>query len=320
MMPAIETEDLVKLYGDTTAVAGLDLTVQAGTTFGFLGPNGAGKTTTIGMLTTLLRPTAGRARVAGHDVVTAADEVRNRIGLVFQESTLDVDLTAEENLLFHAELFGVPRRHSRPAVAEVLALVDLTDRKASPVRQFSGGMRRRLEIARGLLNTPEVLFLDEPTTGLDPQTRTVIWEHLHRLREERNITLFLTTHQLEEAEHCERIAILDRGQVVADGSPAELKAVVGADLVVVRTGDDAAAVDAVTQRFGLAAERGPDGVRLRVADGASFVPQFCAEAGVPVHTVTVTPPSLDDVFLHYTGRSIRDTAGPRTLADVGRRR
>jgi ABC-2 type transport system ATP-binding protein len=319
--PAIHTEDLVKLYGDRPAVRGIDLTVPAGTTFGFLGPNGAGKTTTIGMLCTLLRPTAGLARVAGHDVVAEPERVRDRIGLVFQESTVDLDLTAVENMRFYAELFGLSRQRSRAPIADLLALVDLTERGASPVREFSGGMRRRLEIARGLLNTPQVLFLDEPTTGLDPQTRVAIWEHLHRLRQERNITLFLTTHHLEEAEHCDRIAILDDGAVVAQGSPADLKAVVGADLVVLRTGDDAAAAAVVRQRFGLDAETGPDGVVLRVADGSSFVPRFCAEAGVAVHSVNVVPPSLDDVFLHYTGRSIRDTeTGPVRLAELGRRK
>ncbi|RZS33981.1 ABC-2 type transport system ATP-binding protein [Herbihabitans rhizosphaerae] len=317
--PAVRTEELYKFYGTTEAVSGLDLVVPAGITFGFLGPNGAGKTTTIGMLCTLLLPTSGRAEVSGYDVVAQPHEVRDRIGLVFQESTLDLDLTAEENMRFHAELFGLSRRQSKPAVDALLDLVELTDRKDSPVRDYSGGMRRRLEIARGLLNTPSVLFLDEPTTGLDPQTRVAIWEHLHRLRRDSNVTLFLTTHHLEEAENCDRIAIMDHGDVVAHGTPAELKAVVGADLVVLRTGDDHAAVRAAREGFGLDGEIGADGVRLRVDDGATFVPRLCAGLGVAVHSVTVKPPSLDDVFLHYTGRSIRDDAGPTTLADIGRR-
>ncbi|MFF8283446.1 ATP-binding cassette domain-containing protein [Streptomyces albus] len=318
---AVRTEDLGKVYGELPAVVGLDLSVPRGTTFGFLGPNGAGKTTTISILCTLLRPTVGRAFVAGHDVVAEPHAVRERIGLVFQETTLDLDLTAEEGLRFHAELFGIPWRVSRPKVAALLELVDLTGSKDRPVREFSGGMRRRLEIARGLLTTPQVLFLDEPTTGLDPQTRTVIWEHLHELREQHGITLFLTTHHLEEAEHCDRIAIMDGGQVEVEGSPAELKAEVGHDTVVLRTGDDAAAVRVIAERFGLEAVSGPDGVRLRVADGAAFVPTFCAEAGVPVLSATVVPPSLDDVFLHHTGRTIRaERSGPLTVNDVGRRR
>ncbi|MER7580183.1 ATP-binding cassette domain-containing protein [Kitasatospora sp. NPDC097691] len=318
--PAVHTDDLVKLYGGTPAVSGLDLTVEAGTIFGFLGPNGAGKSTTIGMLCTMLRPSAGRATVAGYDVAEQPEEVRNRIGLVFQESTLDLDLSAEENLRFYAELFGASPRQSKPVIAALLDLVDLTDRKGTAVRDFSGGMRRRLEIARGLLNTPQVLFLDEPTTGLDPQTRVAVWEHLRRIRREWNTSVFLTTHHLEEAEYCDRIAIIDHGRIVAQGTPAELKAVVSDDTVLLRTGDDAAAATAVRERFGLTAEAGPDGVLVRVADGASFVPRFCTEIEVPVHSVSVKPPSLDDVFLHYTGRSIRDTdSGRATMGDIGRR-
>ncbi|MGB3442136.1 MAG: ATP-binding cassette domain-containing protein [Actinophytocola sp.] len=307
MTTAIQTSGLRKHYGAAEAVAGLDLTVPTGTVFGFLGPNGAGKSTTIGMLCTLLRPTAGTAEVAGHDVVREPDAVRRRIGLIFQESTVDGDLTAAENLRFQAELFGIPRRTARAAIAEALALVDLTERAGDEVRTFSGGMRRRLEIARGLLHTPRVLFLDEPTTGLDPQTRVAIWEHLHRLRAERDITVFLTTHHLEEAEHCDRIAIVDGGKLVVTGAPVELKATVGADLVVVRTGDDDETVRILRDRFGLEATAAPDGVRLRVPDGASFVPRLCVEVGLPVRSVTVTPPTLDDVFLHYTGRTIRES-------------
>ncbi|MGP3985281.1 ATP-binding cassette domain-containing protein [Streptomyces sp. 3N207] len=318
---AVRTEDLGKTYGDVTAVVGLDLAVPRGVTFGFLGPNGAGKTTTISMLCTLLRPTAGRAFVAGHDVVAEPHAVRERLGLVFQETTLDLDLTAQEALRFHAELFGIPWREGRRTVAAMLDLVGLTECRGRPVREFSGGMRRRLEIARGLLTAPQVLFLDEPTTGLDPQTRSVIWEHLHRLREERGITLFLTTHHLEEAEHCDRLAIMDNGQVEVEGSPAELKSEVASDTVLLRTRDDADAVRVVRERFGIEASSGPDGVRLSVADGAAFVPKFCAEAGIPVLSATVTPPSLDDVFLHHTGRTIRtERSGPPTVDDVGRRR
>ncbi|MET9862339.1 ATP-binding cassette domain-containing protein [Streptomyces smyrnaeus] len=318
---AVRTVDLGKTYGDAPAVVGLDLAVPRGMTFGFLGPNGAGKTTTISMLCTLLRPTAGRAFVGGCDVVAEPHAVRERIGLVFQETTLDLDLTAREALRFHAELFGVPWRESRRTVAAMLDLVGLTACRDRPVREFSGGMRRRLEIARGLLTAPQVLFLDEPTTGLDPQTRTVIWEHLHRLREERGITLFLTTHHLEEAEHCDRLAIIDDGQVEVEGSPAELKAEVARDTVLLRTRDDADAVRLVRERFGITASAGPDGVRLSVADGAAFVPKFCAEAGIPVLSATVIPPSLDDVFLHHTGRTIRtERSGPLTVDDVGRRR
>ncbi|TDV49669.1 ATP-binding cassette domain-containing protein [Actinophytocola oryzae] len=320
MTAAIQTSGLRKHYGAAEAVAGLDLTVPTGTVFGFLGPNGAGKSTTIGMLCTLLRPTGGTAEVAGHDVVREPDAVRRRIGLIFQESTVDVDLTAAENLRFQAELFGMPRRVARAAITGALALVELTDRADEEVRTFSGGMRRRLEIARGLLHTPRVLFLDEPTTGLDPQTRVAIWAHLHRLRAERDITVFLTTHHLEEAEHCDRLAILDSGRLVVTGTPAELKATIGADLVVVRTGDDHETVRILRDRFGLTATAEPDGVHLRVTDGAGFVPRLCAEVGLPVRSVAVTPPTLDDVFLHYTGRTIRESAeNPADLTAAVRR-
>ncbi|WP_329289796.1 ATP-binding cassette domain-containing protein [Streptomyces pseudovenezuelae] len=316
---AVLVEGLRKTYGTHEAVVDLDLSVAAGQTYGFLGPNGAGKSTTIGMLCTLIRPSAGRAEVAGHDIARDPDAVRRGIGLVFQESTLDGELTAEENLRFQADLFGMPRPLARRAIAELLDLVELTPRKDSPVRTYSGGMRRRLEIARGLLHTPRVLFLDEPTTGLDPQTRVAIWEHLHRLRAEQEITVFLTTHHLEEAEHCDRMAIMDRGQLVVEGTPAGLKGVVGADLVVLRTGDDEEAARSVRERFGIEAEAGADGVRLRTPDGAGFVPRLCAELTVSVHAVTVTPPTLDDVFLHYTGRTIREADGPQQPAFGPRR-
>jgi ABC-2 type transport system ATP-binding protein len=315
MTAAVVTEELTKLYGDQDAVVGLDLTVSAGEIFGFLGPNGAGKTTTISMLCTLVRPSLGRAMVAGYDVVREADAVRRQIGLVFQESTLDQDLTAEENLRFQADLFGVPRPHARQVIPAMLALVGLAGRRNALVRTLSGGMRRRLEIARGLLHAPSVLFLDEPTTGLDPQTRAAIWEYLHRMRGEQGITVFLTTHHLEEAGNCDRIAIIDAGELVADGTPSALKAVVGQDLVWLRTGDDDLAARLITKRFGVEAGAGPDGVCLRVPDGAGFVPRLCAEIAVPVHSVTVTPPTLDDVFLHYTGRTIREAdRAPATLA------
>jgi len=187
------------------------------------------------------------------------------------------------------------------------------------VQLFSGGLRRRLEIARGLLIGPRVLFLDEPTTGLDPQTRAAVWDYLNVLRREQDTTIFLTTHHLEEAENCDQIAIIDHGRVVAQGSPAGLKSVIGADLVTLRTADDARAARAISERFGLAAEVRADGLHVRVADGAAFVPSICAGLGLPIRSVTVSPPTLDDVFLHHTGRSIRETdVGAMTLVDVGR--
>jgi ABC-2 type transport system ATP-binding protein len=316
----IRTEGLAKWYSpELAAVAELDLTVPAGSIFGFLGPNGAGKTTTISMLATLLRPTAGRAEVAGFDILRQPHDVRRCIGIVFQESTLDPDLTAEENLRFYANLFGIGRRTARATIADLLELVSLHDRRKAPVRLFSGGMRRRLEIARGLLHAPRVLFLDEPTTGLDPQTRIVIWEQLRRFRQEYDLTIFMTTHHLEEAEYCDQIAIMDHGDLVAEGTPASLKAVVGADLVELRTADDEAAARVIADRFDLAADVAEPGVRFRAPDAAALVPKLCATMPIPVMSVTVTPPTLDDAFLHYTGRSIRDAElAPAQLADVGR--
>jgi ABC-2 type transport system ATP-binding protein len=305
--PAIVARNLAKWYSTSLpAVADLELTVPAGSIFGFLGPNGAGKTTTISMLATLLRPTAGTAEVAGFDILRQPDDVRRCIGIVFQESTLDPDLSAEENLRFYASLFGISWRAARSTIVDLLRLMDLHERSGTPVRSFSGGMRRRLEIARGLLHAPKVLILDEPTTGLDPQTRILIWEQLHRFRAEYDLTVFMTTHHLEEAEHCDRIAIMDHGELVTEGTPAELKAVVGADLVEMRTEDDEAAAPAVGEQFDVEAVVAGSGLRFRAKDGAALVPRLCASIPVPVMSVTVTPPSLDDAFMYYTGRNIRE--------------
>ena len=243
----IEARGLVKRYGDVEAVRGLDLTVAAGETFGFLGPNGAGKSTTIKILCTLALPSAGHASVAGFDVVRERAAVRRNIGLVFQDTTLDQYLSAERNLRFHGELYGVPR----PVIAErskqVLEMVGLWDRRKARVSTFSGGMKRRLEIARGLLHSPRVLFLDEPTVGLDPQTRASIWNYLEELRRREAITIFLTTHYMDEAEHCDRIAIVNEGQIIALETPDALKASVGTDRVQIATADDDAAIAALAR-------------------------------------------------------------------------
>src|ERR671933_1075069 len=232
---AIEVKGLEKRFGDVQAVRGVDFEVRTGETFGFLGPNGAGKSTTINMLCTLLRPSAGQAFVAGHDVVRERDDVRRNIGLVFQDPTLDGYLSAEQNLRLHAELYGVEPALVAPRMRQVLEMVGLWERRGTPVQTFSGGMRRRLEIARGLMHSPRVLFLDEPTLGLDPQTRSSIWRYIGELRERERITIFMTTHYMDEAELCDRIAIMDRGQIVALDTPAVLKAEVGADRVRIQT-------------------------------------------------------------------------------------
>ena len=303
---AVSARGLVKRYGSVVAVDGIDLEVHKGETFGFLGPNGAGKSTTIGMLCTLIQPHEGRATVAGHDIVRERDAVRQNIGLVFQDTTLDGYLTAAQNLRFHAELYGLPRAEVPERTERVLTMVGLWDRRDSLVGTFSGGMKRRLEIARGLMHTPRVLFLDEPTIGLDPQTRASIWSYLEALQRDEETTIFLTTHYMDEAEYCDRIAIIDHGHIIALDTPDALKASVGRDRVSIQTADDAAAIAALRARFGLEATIAEGAVTFGVPNGATFVPRLFAELGVEIRSVSVSRPSLDDVFMSYTGTTIRD--------------
>ena len=220
---AVSARGLARRYDEVEAVAGVDLDVEPGEVFGFLGPNGAGKSTTIKMLCTLVQPSAGSATVAGYDIVKQRDDVRRAIGLVFQDPTLDGYLTAEQNLRMHAELYGVPKAVVGERMTDVLEMVGLADRRRSRVSTYSGGMKRRLEIARGLLHAPRVLFLDEPTVGLDPQTRASIWRYINELRRREDITIFMTTHYMDEAEYCDRISIMVDGRIVALGTPSELK-------------------------------------------------------------------------------------------------
>jgi ABC-2 type transport system ATP-binding protein len=310
---------LTKRYGDLAAVNGIDFSVAQGEIFAFLGPNGAGKSTTIKMLCTLARPTSGRANVAGFDVVTQARAVRRHIGLVFQEQTLDDQLTAEENLRFHAVLYGILHDQVEGRITRVLELVALSDRRKDLVSTYSGGMARRLEIARGMLHTPHVLFLDEPTVGLDPQTRALIWDDIHRLRTEEGITIFLTTHYMDEAENAHRIAIIDHGAIIALDTPDALKASVGSDTITLETADDAAALGAL-RAAGYRAEQGDEGLTAFVEDEEASVGPLVAAVGVPVRTVRVHRPTLDDVFLHYTGREIRDQHAEGALPMFARAR
>ena len=305
---AVDVHALTKRYGHLAAVSGVDFSVAQGEVFAFLGPNGAGKSTTIKMLCTLARPTSGRATVAGYDVVSRAQAVRRHIGLVFQEQTLDDHLTAEENLRFHAVLYGVPHDQVPQRIGKVLDLVALADRRKDLVSTYSGGMARRLEIARGMLHTPKVLFLDEPTVGLDPQTRALMWEDVLRLREEEGVTIFLTTHYMDEAEYADRIAIIDHGSIIALDTPDALKSLVGADTVTLETDDDASALESLKQA-GYAVKRTDDGLTAFVADEEAAVGSIVAAVVVPVRTVRVHRPTLDDVFLHFTGREIREQHG-----------
>jgi ABC-2 type transport system ATP-binding protein len=304
--PAIVVTDLVKTFGEVRAVRGINFEVARREVFGFLGPNGAGKSTTINMLCTLSKPSSGSAMVAGHDVVTERDDVRRHIGLVFQDPTLDNYLTAAQNLQLHAELYGVPSQLVKPRMQQVMEMVGLWDRKDGTVGTFSGGMRRRLEIARGLMHSPRVLFLDEPTVGLDPQTRRSIWNYIHELQEREEITVFMTTHYMDEAEWCDRIAIMDHGEIVALDTPEALKAGVGKDRVTIMTDDDNAAIDALARQFGVEARASEGAVVFGVENGAEFVPRLFAELELPIRSVAVSRPTLDDVFMSYTGTTIRD--------------
>src|SRR3954452_1141243 len=263
----VEVEELRKSFGDFEAVRGVSFEVEPGEVFGFLGPNGAGKTTTINMLCTLAKPTGGEALVAGHDVVKERADVRRNIGLVFQEPTLDGYLTAAQNLRLHAELYGVDSALVPQRMQQMLQMVGLWDRRDSTVMTFSGGMRRRLEIARGLMHSPRVLFLDEPTIGLDPQTRSSMWSYIRQLRENEDITIFMTTHYMDEAEYCDRIAIMDQGEIVALDSPEALKAQVGADRVRIDTDDNDAAIDALHEHFDIDARMSEGMVSFAVPGG-----------------------------------------------------
>jgi len=314
--PVIEVENLTRKFNGLTAVDGVSFSINRKEIFGFLGPNGAGKTTTISMLCTLLKPTSGRATLNGFDIATQQDAVRQSIGIVFQDPTLDDQLTAWENLQFHAMLYNVPSRERRERARSVLDMVGLTDRAGDRVETYSGGMKRRLEIARGLMHYPHVLFLDEPTLGLDPQTRSAIWDHVHELMAQYDITVFLTTHYMDEAENCDRIAIIDTGRIVALDTPGALKHRVGGDIITLRSADAATTVGELKEKFSLDAmvqpasadTAGPVGDRiyLEVPDGRTLLPQILRRLETEILSVTVREPTLDDVFLSLTGRQIRE--------------
>ncbi len=313
----IKVEDLAKNFNGLWAVDGVSFEVKEGETFGFLGPNGAGKTTTIKILCTLLRPSRGRAWISDFDVLKSAKEVRRSIGIIFQDPSLDDRLTAYENLKFHAIIYKVPRKERMSRINQVLEMAELEDRRNSLVRTFSGGMKRRLEIARGLLHEPKVLFLDEPTLGLDPQTRNRIWDYLHTLRRTKNITFFLTTHYMDEAENCDRIAIIDYGKIIALDTPDNLKRMVKGDIVTVRTQNDALAQRELGEKYQVSVQCDSSGLHFEMANGEEFVPQLVKNAEVPILAVSVRRPTLDDVFLKLTGREIRaENASDRDLLRI----
>jgi len=310
LAPVIAVERLVKDYGSIRAVDDVSFAVRQGEIFGFLGPNGAGKTTTISILCTLLRPTSGQVRVGGHDVTRDRNRVRHSIGLVFQEPALDLKLTAEENLYLHARLYGVTGSEYARRLREVLELVELWDRRRDKVETYSGGMKRRLEIARGLIHYPKVLFLDEPTLGLDPQTRNHLWAYVLRLKQEKEMTIFLTTHYMNEAEYCDRIGVIDHGRLVTLDTPARLKEGVGGDVILLRSRSPAdAVIRELGQKLGLRAAADGDAVRLEIQDADRRVPEIVRALSVGVDAIEVRKPTLEDVFLKLTGHALRDVPG-----------
>lgn len=301
----IEVKNLTKKFGELIAVDNISFSVGKGEIFGFLGPNGAGKSTTISMLATLLKPDSGQAIINGFDVNLERNQVRKSVGLVFQDSSLDDRLTAEENLYFHADLYGVDKTIFKERLTEVLKLVDLWDRRDHLTKTFSGGMKRRLEIARGLIHYPLVMFLDEPTIGLDPQTRFNIWEYVLKLRQEKNMTIFMTTHYLNEAEYCGRIAIIDQGKIVALDTPANLKKLVGGDIITLAAVNLAKLKFEIESKFVLKTKIQEAKLIIETADGDKFLPKLFNELEEKIQAVELRKPTLDDVFLNLTGKKIR---------------
>jgi len=312
-MEPIVVDGLTKTFNGFKAVDSISFIVKKGEIFGLLGPNGAGKTTTIKMLVTLLKPSSGRAKVAGYDVVKQPNMVRKNIGIVFQEPTLDLELTAKENLDFHARLYGINREKRKERIDEVLKLVDLYDKANLQVKKFSGGMQRRLEIARGLLHFPKVLFLDEPTLGLDAQTRRKIWDYIIEMKKKEDVTIILTTHYIEEADKlCDRVAIIDKGKIIALDKPGNLKKRVGEDVISLIV-DDAERLERELKLEEVhKIVKIENRLELSVVKGEAMIPkvvEVAQKAGVNVKAVSLREPTLEDVFIHLTGREIRNGNG-----------
>lgn len=304
-MYIIETEDLTKSYNGFTAVDRLNLKIEEGEIFGLLGPNGAGKTTTLLMLTTLIPPTSGTAKINGLDIKKQPGKVRKAIGIVFQDPSSDELLTGYENLKLHGWLYDMPDDLKEERIREVFALIELTDRKDDLVKKYSGGMRRRLELARGLMHHPKVLFLDEPTIGLDPQSRDRIWEYIKVLAEREKITIIITTHYMDEADKlCDRLAIIDNGKIVALGTPENLKRGLGGDIV--KLSAENPSIDSLKEfKYVTNVSRVGGKIHLTVDDAGSHLQEILGVVG-KVESVEVRSPTLDDVFIHYTGKAIRE--------------
>jgi ABC-2 type transport system ATP-binding protein len=317
-MDMIKTTNLTKKYGELKAVDGINLSIKQGEIFGLLGPNGAGKTTTLMMLSSLLKPTSGTAEVNGYDTVSRAGKVRESIGMVFQDPSSDPVLTAYDNLKLHALLYNLPLKTIKPKIEQVLSLVELEKRKHDIVKTFSGGMRRRMEIARGLLHEPKIFFLDEPTLGLDPQTRVYIWKYIKSLAERINMTVVLTTHYMEEAEKlCGRIAIIDHGRIVALDSPANLIKAIGGDIVMLRGRLNIEELGKLP--FVKEIKHNDGAYRLAVENAGKNLQQLLCAAG-EIDNVEVHSPDLNDVFIYYTGKQMREQEGDEDdfMRDLGR--
>lgn len=314
MMHAIITSSLTKKFNGFTAVDSVSISINEGEFFGLLGPNGAGKTTFISMLCTILTPTGGGAEVFGYDVQKEPDKVRKLIGIVFQDPSLDLNLTGRENLDFHARLYGLEKNQREKRIREVLELVELSDRADDLVKTYSGGMQRRLELARGLMHFPKVLFLDEPTLGLDPQTRRRIWEYIHKINREERITIILTTHYMDEADSlCERVAIIDRGKIIALDAPGKLKSILGGDVIAVESSNSLKLFELLKKKdFVKEASLMNETINLSVEEGEKLIPkvvEIARDAGIQVVSVGLRKPTLEDVFIRYTGKRIREEEG-----------
>jgi len=308
---AIKAINLTKRFGKSVAVDHINFEVYEGEIFGFLGPNGAGKSTTIKMLTTVLTPSEGTAIVNGYDVIKQPAHVRQSIGVVPQEYTADEDLTGWENMMMMAGLYGIPKKVAEERSKELLEMVELTYAAKRKVETYSGGMRRRLEIAMSLISRPRILFLDEPTLGLDAQTRAAIWQYIMKLKEEYKMTIFVTTHYLEEADmYGDRIAIIDKGKILAIGSPKELKEKIGGDLVSLQTNNDELAIKVVSSIDGiLNVKKANDGIRIKVRNGEEKAPEILeslVKNGIKISRMSITEPTMDEVYMEFTGKRLRD--------------
>jgi ABC-2 type transport system ATP-binding protein len=310
MTVALHIQNLTRRFSDLVAVDNISFDINRGEIFGLLGPNGAGKTTTLSMLATMLTPTSGSATVNGIDIGQDPDGVRKAIGIVFQDQSLDEELTAWENMDFHGRLYRIPADIRKQRITELLTLVELYDRRDDIVKTFSGGMRRRLEIARGLLHHPSVLFLDEPTLGLDPQTRNHLWNYIDALAKEKGITIILTTHYMEEADRlCNRVAIIDHGRIIAIDTPENLKDGLGGDLVTIRSPEPAAAAEALREPWAVRVETHNDEVTVSLKNADQFVSTIVTllnQHQVPIASIAIHKPTLEDVFLSFTGKTIRE--------------